>query len=126
MKKFIIAWSNSFLNEINVLKSNLEQKWYEVINYTKELWDRAYQEVYDNFFEDIKNADNFILLNLDKKGIEWYIGYESFAELSYAIMNYKWEKDKKIYLYKMPSKEVGCYDEIMNFLKRWYIEIYNE
>ena len=52
MKKFIIAWSSSFLNEIKSLKSDLEQRWYEVINYTQELWDRDYQEVYNKFFKD--------------------------------------------------------------------------
>ena len=65
------------------------------------------------------------LLNLDKNNIEGYIGYESFAELSYLIIK-KIEDglNHKIYIYKMPSEEVGCYNEIKQFLDLGYIDIY--
>ncbi len=62
---------------------------------------------------------------MDKKGIEGYIGYESFAELSYLIVNkIQTNKNHKIYIYKMPSTRVGCYDEIKQFLDIGYIEIF--
>ena len=76
-------------------------------------------------FSSLINTDDLLLLNLDKKGIEGYIGYESFAELSNLVVKKIQEDDNhKIYIYKMPSKEVGCYDEIMHFLKLGYIELY--
>ena len=127
MHKIIIAWSSKFMQEALNLKTNLEQKWYQVLNYPKDIANKDYKTVYEKFYEDINNADDFILLNLDKKGIEWYIGYESFAEMSFMIVKSIQENnDKKIYIYKMPSKEVWCYDEIVEFLKLWYIELYDK
>jgi hypothetical protein len=73
----------------------------------------------------LSKTDDLLILNLNKKGIEGYIGYESFAELSYLVVKKIQEnEDHKIYIYKMPSKEVGCYDEIMHFLELGYIELY--
>ena len=127
MKKVIIAWSSKFYQEALNLKIDLEQKGYLVLNYPKNINDEDYQSVYEKFYEDINSADIFILFNLDKKGIEWYIGYESFSEMSFMIVKSIQENnDKKIYIYKMPSKEVWCYDEIVEFLKLWYIELYDE
>ena len=69
--------------------------------------------------------DIHFLLNLDKNGIEGYIGYESFAELSNLVVKkIQSNNNHKIYIFKIPSKEVGCYDEISHFLKLGYIELY--
>ena len=65
------------------------------------------------------------LLNFDKNGIQGYIGYESFAEMSYLVAKKIQNKtNQKIYIYKMPSKEVGCYQEINHFIKLGYIELF--
>ena len=63
---------------------------------------------------------------MDKNNIGGYIGYETFAEMSYLIANniITNNNNRKIFLYKIPSRELGCYDEIMQFLKLGYIEIY--
>ena len=66
-------------------------------------------------------------MNEDKSGISGYIGAETFAELSFGLaqklIN---EKNIKLILAKMPSKEVGCYEEIILWKKLgWIDEVLN-
>ena len=129
MRKIIIAGSSIFYKEALKIKKELENKNYNVIDYPKKINDDCeleYRETYEKFYENLSNTDNLLLLNLDKKGIEGYIGYESFAELSNLVVKkIQVNNDHKIYIYKMPSKEVGCYDEIKHFLECGYIELIN-
>lgn len=80
-------------------------------------------------YSDMKQAVKLLdkEWNLGKKGIEGYIEYESFAELSNLVVRKIQVNDNhKIYIYKMPSKEVGCYAEIAHFLELGYIELYRK
>ena len=128
MRKIIIAGSATFYKEALELKQELENKNYYVIDYPKKINDDIeleYKEAYETFYDNLSKTDDLLLLNLDKKGIEGYIGYESFAELSNLVVKkIQVNNDHKIYIYKMPSKEVGCYDEIMHFIELGYIELY--
>ena len=128
MRKIIIAGSATFYKEALELKQELENKNYYVIDYPKKINDNIeleYKEAYETFYDNLSKTDDLLLLNLDKKGIEGYIGYESFAELSNLVVKkIQINNDHKIYIYKMPSKEVGCYDEIMHFIELGYIELY--
>ena len=128
MRKIIIASSAKFYKEAFELKGELETRGYEVIDYPRSINDSVqeeYKEAYERFYGNLSKADDLLLLNLDKKGIEGYIGYESFAELSNMVVKKIQENnDHKIYIYKLPSKEVGCYDEIMHFLELGYIELF--
>jgi hypothetical protein len=128
MRKIIIAGSATFYKEALELKQELENKNYYVIDYPKKINDDIeleYKEAYETFYDNLSKTDDLLLLNLDKKGIEGYIGYESFAELSNLVVKkIQINNDHKIYIYKMPSEEVGCYDEIKQFLDLGYIEIY--
>ena len=128
MRKIIIAGSATFYKEALELKQELENKNYYVIDYPKKINDDIeleYKEAYETFYDNLSKTDYLLLLNLDKKGIEGYIGYESFAELSNLVVKkIQINNDHKIYIYKMPSKEVGCYDEIKHFLELGYIELY--
>lgn len=128
MRKIIIAGSAKFYKEVLELKEELEKKDYNVIDHAKKINvnnEEEYKAAYESFYNSLRNTDDLLLLNLDKNGIEGYIGYESFAELSYLVVKKVQEDDNhKIYIYKMPSKEVGCYEEIMHFLKLGYIELY--
>ena len=128
MRKIIIAGSAKFYIEVLEFKRELESKGYEVIDYPKNINvndEQEYKEAYERFYNSLSEADDLILFNQDKNGIRGYIGYESFAELSNLVVK-KIQEDNnhKIYIYKMPSKEVGCYDEIMHFLELGYIELY--
>lgn len=127
-RKIVIAGSALFYKEAQELKDELEKKKYIVLDYPKKIDvsnKYEYKKNYETFYNNLSKTDDIILLNLDKNNIEGYIGYESFAELSYLIVK-KLEDglNHKIYIYKMPSVEVGCYDEIKQFLDLGYIEIY--
>ena len=128
MRKIIIAGSATFYKEALEIKNELENKGYYVIDYPKKINDNIeleYKENYETFYDNLSQTDDLLLLNLDKKGIEGYIGYESFAELSNLVVKkIQVNNDHKIYIYKIPSKEVGCYDEIMHFLELGYINLY--
>ncbi len=128
MRKIIIAGSAFFYKVALELKQELENKGYYVIDYPRKINDDIeleYKETYETFYDNLNKTDDLLLLNLDKKGIEGYIGYESFAELSNLVVKkIQVNNDHKIYIYKMPSKEVGCYDEIRHFLELGYIELY--
>ena len=128
MRKIIIAGSATFYKEALELKQELENKNYYVVDYPKKINDDIeleYKEAYETFYDNLSKTDDLLLLNLDKKGIEGYIGYESFAELSNLVVKkIQINNDHKIYIYKMPSKEVGCYDEINHFIELGYIELY--
>ena len=128
MRKIVIAGSAKFYKEALELKKELENKNYNVIDYPKKINDDIeleYKEAYETFYDNLSKTDDLLLLNLDKKGIEGYIGYESFAELSNLVVKkIQINNDHKIYIYKMPSKEVGCYDEIKHFLELGYIELF--
>ena len=127
-RKIVIAGSSKFSEDAQKLKEELENKKFIVLDYPKQI-DTSnkyeYKEAYETFYKNLSKTDDIILLNLDKNNIEGYIGYESFAELSYLVVR-KLEDglNHKIYIYKMPSEEVGCYDEIKQFLDLGYIEIY--
>ena len=128
MRKIVIAGSAKFYKEALELKKELENKDYNVIDYTKNInvnIEEEYKQAYERFYDNLSKTDDLILFNLDKNGIEGYIGYESFAELSYLVVKkIQVNNDHKIYIYKMPSKEVGCYDEIKHFLELGYIELF--
>lgn len=128
MRKIIIAGSASFYKEALEIKKELENKKYNVIDYPRKINDsniEEYKEIYEKFYKNLSITDDLLLLNLDKKGIEGYIGYESFAELSCLVVKkIQVNSNHKIYIYKMPSKKVGCYDEILHFLEIGYIELY--
>ena len=128
MRKIIIAGSAFFYKEAIEIKNELENKDYYVIDYPKKINDDIeleYKEAYETFYDNLSKTDDLLLLNLDKKGIEGYIGCESFAELSNLVVKkIQINNDHKIYIYKMPSKEVGCYDEINHFIELGYIELY--
>ena len=128
MRKIVIAGSAKFYKEALELKKELENKDYKVIDFPKNInvnIEEEYKQAYERFYDNLSKTDDLILFNLDKNGIEGYIGYESFAELSYLVVKkIQVNNDHKIYIYKMPSKEVGCYDEIKHFLELGYIELF--
>ena len=128
MKKIVIASSAKFKEKVCRWKELFEQKGYEVIDYPRKIdqtISEEYQKAHIRFFKSLEEADILFVLNEDKNGIEGYIGYEVFAELSYFMVeNRKNKTNKKIYLLKMPSKDLSCYMEIKNFVDLGWIEIY--
>lgn len=130
MAKIIIAGTAKLYKEMIEFKEELESEGNIVLNYPKDIdEDTEYKETFETFYNDLEygNIDKLILYNLDKNGIKGYIGYESFAEMSYVIVNNIIKKQNvEVYIYQMPSEECGCYDEIKQFLKLGYIKLYDK
>ena len=120
MQDKITYWKNYFTNK------NLE-----VIDYPKKINKKnllkELPNLYSNFYKSIDNTDILFLVNVDKNNIKGYIGANIFSELNYAlIQNLNNNKNIKIYLLQKPSKELFCYDEIMNYLELGWIKLYSE
>lgn len=130
MEKLVIASSVKFQDKIKYWNKYFTDKGYNVIKYPEKINQdniEEYKKVYLEFYKSLLEADIVFVLNEDKNGIEGYIGAETFAELSYAIVqNAVNNANKKIYLLKMPSKDVACYVEIRNFIELGWIQIYNK
>lgn len=64
-------------------------------------------------------------MNEDKNKKEGYIGQETFAELSFGLaQKLIYNKNIEIIIYKMPSKEVSCYDEICLYLELGWLKLF--
>lgn len=130
MKKLVIAASAKFQEEIKKWKEYFEKEGDKVINYPKKINqenEEEYKNAHTKFFQSLNETDILFVLNENKNGIEGYIGAETFAELSYTmVQNTVNGANKKVYLLKMPSKEVACYMEIKNFIKLGWIEIFDK
>lgn len=130
MKKIVIAGSATLQTEYKEFISNLGSN-YKVLNYPQpikqeELMEK-YPEIHKKFFEDIINADIFLLFNYDKKCVSGYIGAEGFAELCFALsQNLLYNKSIELYIYKMPDKSVQSYDEIKRWLELGWIKIWDK
>lgn len=126
--KVVIAGSVSLANEIKrwVDYWNIQENCI-VLDYPKtidqENFDLDYPKVHEDFFRNIKEADILFVANEDKNGVGGYIGYETFAELAFAVAQKLTDKRNiKIILAKMPSKEVGCYEEVVLWTRLGWID----
>ena len=131
MKKIVISGSSSMQDKITYWKNYFTNKNLEVIDYPKKINKKnllkELPNLYSNFYKSIDNTDILFLVNVDKNNIKGYIGANIFSELNYAlIQNLNNNKNIKIYLLQKPSKELFCYDEIMNYLELGWIKLYSE
>lgn len=64
---------------------------------------------------------------MNKNGIEGYIGYEAYGELLFGLsQKLIYGKDIELVILKMPSIDVGCYEEINLWLKLGWIKLFEE
>ena len=126
-KKLVIACSSKFEKEIEDWKNYFEKQGYQVINYPKKIDqenEKVYKEVYLKFFKSLDETDILFVLNGEKNGIEGYIGAETFAELTFALMqNLVYNKNIQIVILRMPSINVQSYEEINLWLKLGWIKL---
>lgn len=112
-------------------KRHFTQKGYDITAYPNSEDDASdfnehLTKVYSDYYRAIEECDVFFLANEDKKGIEGYIGANCTAELLYTVIqNLIHGKSIKIYIAKIPSKDVLAHDEVLNFLKNGWIELYD-
>lgn len=131
MSKIVISGSASMQSYFIKWKENFESNGNEVLAYpmpiSKENFINEYPQVHNDFFNNITKCDELFVLNEDKNEIVGYIGAAVFAEIVFAVMqNRLYNKNIEVVIYKMPSKEVKCYDEIALWLELGWIKIYNK
>ncbi len=130
MKKIVLAGSSKFIDKIEYWKNYFELNGYEVIAYPKrinQLDINIYNETYKSFFKALDITDEIFVVNEEKNGIKGYVGYETFAELSYILgNNVTKNQNRKIYLLNEPDEKNNCFYELNAFIKLGYIEIWKE
>jgi len=65
-------------------------------------------ELIKEHIKKIENSDAILVLNFDKENIKGYIGGNTFLEIVIAYY-----LNKKIFLWKKPSKKLPYYEEIL-------------
>lgn len=131
MKKVVIAGSAKLQKEVENWKNFFENKNYEVLDYPRAIEEEKFIELYPNvhinFFENVIKTDMLFVMNEDKNGKSGYIGYEAYAELLFGLtQKLIYKKEIELVILKMPSSDVGCYEEINLWLKLGWIKLYEE
>ena len=102
-KKVTICASMSFWEDINLWKQNLEKDTYTVIQYPKQFTGEFlpnYKREFTEHYQKIAESDIVLVLNMQKKGIDGYIGAAVFAEIAFAVgLNRTSHSDKEIVVY---------------------------
>lgn len=129
MKKIVIAGSAKLQKEVNNWYDYFSYRKYEILDYPRAIDESKFIELYPNvhteFLERITKADILFLMNEDKNGVVGYIGYEAYAELLFGLsQKLIYKKDIELVILKMPSREVGCYEEIDLWLKLGWIKLF--
>lgn len=131
MKKVVIAGSAKLQKEVEKWISIFESNNYEILDYPRAIEESKFMELYPNihaeFIENIINADILFIMNEDKNGKIGYIGYEAYAELLFGLsQKLIYNKNIELVILKMPSTDVGCYEEIRLWIKLGWIKLYEE
>ncbi|MBT5808156.1 hypothetical protein HOI18_02665 [Candidatus Uhrbacteria bacterium] len=87
-KKLTICASMAFSKEIGIWRTKLAEGGYEVIQYPKEFEGEFlpnYKIEFSEHYQKMTDSDVVFILNLQKKGIDGYIGAAVFAEIAFAI-----------------------------------------
>jgi len=99
MKKVTICASTALSNEIATWRMKLENLGYEVIKFPT-TDSRSYAKIHGDHYKKISESDIVFVLNVEKDGVENYIGPSTFAEIAFAI-GLNLALDKKIEIYSL-------------------------
>jgi len=131
-QKVVISGSGSLQGKVSYWRKYFESKDYEVIAFPKP-WsntsshDSRLEDLYVSFYEAIDACDVFFLMNEDKGNVSGHIGANCTAELIYAtVLKLRSRKDMKIYIAKIPDKNVPLSEEINSFLRLGWVELYKQ
>lgn len=154
MKKLVISGSSKLYERALYWRGYFEGRGYNVIDWPRPLFeeedllaetqpepglplgkviragDPAFADgmikFHQQFYKHLDQTDVLFVMNEDKNGIEGYIGANTFSEIQYTIVN-NINRGRKIEinLLKVPSKTLGCYDEIKFWLDQDQIKIYH-
>jgi len=120
----------SFLDDIDLWKQKLEKNSYRVIQYPKKLTGEflpSYKKEFTEHYQKIVESDIVLVLNMQKKGIDGYIGAAVFAEIAFAVgLNRTSHSEKEIGVYclnpfpdSLPYAEELQYWVDLGWLKFW-------
>lgn len=131
MKKVVIAGSAKLQKEVSDWLDFFERKNYEVLDYPRAIQKQKFMELYPKvhteFLQNIIKSDILFIMNEDKNDVVGYIGYETYAELLFGLsQKLIYNKDIELVVLKMPSKDVGCYEEINLWLELGWIKLFEE
>jgi len=131
MKKVVIGGSAKLIKEIDNWIKTFEDKNYEILDYPRQIEEskflKLYPIVHKDFLQNVTKTDILFIMNEDKNGVVGYIGYEAYAELLFGLsQKLVYNKDIDLVILKMPSDEVGCYEEINLWLKLGWIRLFEE
>ncbi len=129
-KKIVICASASFEDQIIEWKNKLEEKGFEVLKYPTKIKENlltGYDKEFSEHYDAINKADIVLALNLDKKGIQGYIGSGVFAEMAFALgLNKVFNKNIEIYYLNPIAKEGLPYsDELELWQNLGWIKQFN-
>lgn len=129
MKKVVIAGSAKLQKEVDKWLRIFESQNCEILDYPRAIEESKFMELYPNihteFLENITKTDMLFLMNEDKNDIVGYIGYEAYAELLFGLsQKLIYNKNIELVIFKTPSQNVGCYEEIDLWLKLGWIKLY--
>ena len=116
-KKIVICASVSFENQIVEWRNKLEKKGFEVLRYPIKINEdllTGYDKEFSEHYSAINKADMVLALNLDKRGIQGYIGPGVFAEMAFALgLNKAFNKNIEVcYLNPIAKEELPYSDEL--------------
>ena len=128
MKRVVISGSAKLQDSINFWIKYFENKGFNILDYPrpieKEKFMELYPKIHKDFFENITETDILFVMNETKEQIDGYIGAETFAELTFALMqNLIYNKNIQIVILRMPSINVQSYEEINLWLKLGWIKL---
>jgi hypothetical protein len=116
--KIAICSSMAFAKKMIEVKNSLIELGHEVVIQDdvedhasgiitgEDKWRKLEIDPLKTYYEEIKNSDAIIVINMAKNGIENYIGGNTLIEMAFAYV-----LDKKIFLLN-PAPEINYKDEI--------------
>lgn len=130
LKKICISGSAKLQERIDYWIKFFYDNNYNVIDFPrpieKKKFMKLYPDIHKEYMVNIMRTDILFVMNEDKNDIAGYIGYETFAELAFAVtQKLVYDKDIEIVILKMPSNEVHCFDEIKMWLELGWVKLYN-
>ena len=128
MDKIVVSGSVVLQRQLGVLLEKLHGK-YEILDYPKPIpkdkFVEKYSEVHKSFYESICKTDVLLIANFDNKGIKGYIGAAAFAELAFGLaLRLVYGQKIDLYILRLPSEEVACYDEIKLWIELGWVKVW--
>ncbi len=128
-KKVVICNSAIFHKESKEWKRKLEEEGYEVIKIPEHNINSLndYRIGHTKHYKKIMEADVLFVLNLEKNGIQNYIGPSVFAEIAFAIgLNISLGKKIEIFCINHLPQNLPYSDEMDKWKELGWIRIWKE